>query len=427
MMLARSTNRFRLLRAECLESRRLLTASMGWDGPGLGNATLTYNIAGSANGLTQAETNAVIEKAFDIWSEVADINFVPTSQRGLNRSMDISFGSIDGPGGTLAQAYYPDDVNPSRIAGDIQFDNAEQWENGNSKGAAAFDLLWVAVHEIGHSLGLDHSNDPSSVLKDSVSPNQQFVGLTQSDINAIQSLYSSVDTGTPTQPLAPNDPADAPQLDEPDTGNQPSPDPGIENKPFELPPSNYFIPEKPWLEAPRFELIPPRNEGFQFWTLETWSVEIPDFRSSRFDFGFQDFGQEWVFNSSWKSDFRAVSHTLDFTPKVAENHNLYRSTDTNNDGRTSALDALMVINGLNSATLSTSQLSDVNADGLVSALDALQVINTINSAPTPQLPGRSMANAFSHQQATDIAFSQWKRESRFGRSEAYSLVGVGLF
>lgn len=60
--------------------------------------------------------------------------------------------------------------------------------NGCSR---AFDLAWVATHEIGHSLGLDHSRDPDAVLAAYVSPNQRFVALDNDDISEIRQLYAA--------------------------------------------------------------------------------------------------------------------------------------------------------------------------------------------------------------------------------------------
>lgn len=186
----------RRLGLQPLEARRVLAASLGWDGPGLGSAELTYYIANSPASLSQSETNAAIETALEAWSNVADIQFTPTTQPGLRDSLDISFRNIDGPGGTLAQAYFPDDVNPARIAGDIQFDISEVWEVGNTLGRQAFDLVWVAAHEVGHALGLDHINVAGSVLAPFVSPNQSFSELSSVDVNAIQDLYRAADPTT---------------------------------------------------------------------------------------------------------------------------------------------------------------------------------------------------------------------------------------
>ncbi|MDZ4848934.1 MAG: matrixin family metalloprotease [Pirellulaceae bacterium] len=194
----------RRLALESLESRRMLAASVGWDGPGLGNASLTYYIANNPSSLSKAATTAAIEKAFATWTSVANITFTPTTKAGLDNSIDISFQRIDGSGGTLAQAYLPKDVNRGRIAGDIQFDSSEVWEVGNSLGSRAMDLIWVAVHEIGHSLGLDHTTARGSVLAASASANQSFTSLVASDVAAIRSLYAAATTVVNTNSVATN-------------------------------------------------------------------------------------------------------------------------------------------------------------------------------------------------------------------------------
>ena len=54
---------------------------------------------------------------------------------------------FDGKEGTHAHAYYPTD-------GRVHFDSDEKFTDGTSEG---INLLWVAVHEFGHSLGIGHS------------------------------------------------------------------------------------------------------------------------------------------------------------------------------------------------------------------------------------------------------------------------------
>ncbi len=172
----------------------MAVASQGWDGPGTGDANLTYYIANTPAGMSKSEVSAAIKTALEAWSNVASVHFTESKTPGLAKQLDISFANIDGSGGTLAQAYFPADVNPSRIAGDIQFDSSENWEIGNGKGAAAFDLVRVAVHEIGHSLGLEHSGHSSAVLAPSVSPNEYFTTLDHDDVDAILSLYAAAKT-----------------------------------------------------------------------------------------------------------------------------------------------------------------------------------------------------------------------------------------
>ncbi|MEO9592612.1 peroxidase family protein [Rhodopirellula bahusiensis] len=59
-------------------------------------------------------------------------------------------------------------------------------------------------------------------------------------------------------------------------------------------------------------------------------------------------------------------------------HNVYDSEDVNDDGRVSAMDALLIINAMTSETTHDEiMFTDVNDDGRRSALDALRVINRI--------------------------------------------------
>ncbi|MFA8021112.1 matrixin family metalloprotease [Bremerella cremea] len=157
-------------------------------------------------------------------------------------SIDILFEDIDGSGGTLAQADFVDDVNPVKIAGDIMFDISENWEVGNSLGAAACDLVYVMVHELGHSLGLEHSDSPGSVLYPSVSANQELTALAEEDVDAALALNAPAEEDTTTSA----DPTDE-VLDDTSTdtkedapANVPDEDEATEEPPVaDLPPSHH--------------------------------------------------------------------------------------------------------------------------------------------------------------------------------------------
>ena len=79
---------------------------------------LTYYVDDSPDSLGQDEVEAALESALNAWAEVVDIIFTETNLPNQRDPFDFEFVSIDGSGGTLAQAYFPDDVNPARVASD---------------------------------------------------------------------------------------------------------------------------------------------------------------------------------------------------------------------------------------------------------------------------------------------------------------------
>jgi cell division septation protein DedD len=190
----------RPLSFERCEPRLCMAASVGWDGAGRGSASLSYYVGDVPTnaGVTQSQFEAAVESALAAWSAVAAINFTQTAVAGQNDALDFTFARLDGSGGTLAQAYFPEDVNPARIAGDVQFDSSEQWEIGNARGNAAFDLVAVAVHEIGHALGLEHSHVGDSIMASSISAASTFTSLATTDKSSILQLYAPQSASNPT-------------------------------------------------------------------------------------------------------------------------------------------------------------------------------------------------------------------------------------
>lgn len=331
--MARRNGKRRKLAAETLEARRCLAASLGWDGPGQGAAELTYFVGESPANVRQSDFESAIETALAAWSDVIDVEFTETDRPNQRDSIDFQTRPIDGPGGTLAQAYLPDDVNPARIAGDVDFDSAESWELGNGQGNRAFDLVRVAVHEIGHALGIDHLDISGAILAPFVSPSQQFISLTTADINAALELYAP----------AANDPA----IDDPVTDGESE----VVSNDLETTGS-----------VPSAE-----NDSGQ---ADTPAVETENpFDSDRFTRN-RFWRWAWFF---WRARRNAVREGLQAAP---DNHNATLPADVNQDGKVSPSDALTIINRLGEPLpIDSEMLCDVNADGVLTPGDALFVIN----------------------------------------------------
>jgi hypothetical protein len=151
-------------------------------------------------------TNSALQvaAAFWTWWEAADIHpsvegdgggpWNAPGPPGLVGDIRIGSHSFDGQWNILAHAYCPP---PNRIsaAGDLHFDHAEAWVIEGADPDSPFtnlDIQTVALHELGHSLGLTHSK---TVPRDVMFPTYNAVkrelntDSNGTDIPNIQLLY----------------------------------------------------------------------------------------------------------------------------------------------------------------------------------------------------------------------------------------------
>lgn len=156
-------------------------------------SNVTYNFSNFTGDLTQQVIIANIRRAFQAWSAVCFLTFTEVSGTGdiaiafvTGNHGDGAQNAFDGPGNVLAHGFYPP-PNGGAIAGDLHFDDAETWTTNNPP--TGFDFLSVAIHEIGHTLGLDHSADANAIMFAFYSGIKQ--NLATDDINGIRSIYGS--------------------------------------------------------------------------------------------------------------------------------------------------------------------------------------------------------------------------------------------
>ncbi|XP_029468622.1 matrix metalloproteinase-28 [Rhinatrema bivittatum] len=157
---------------------------------------LTYRIVNWPWYLSEYQMRAAVRTAFQLWSNVSSLVFLEVLEGPADIRLTFFHGdhddglsnAFDGPGGALAHAFLP-------RRGEAHFDNDERWSL-SSKGR---NLFIVMAHEIGHTLGLEHSPVKNALM----SPYYKKLGrdfvLSLDDIIAIQDLYGEPAGGRATQ------------------------------------------------------------------------------------------------------------------------------------------------------------------------------------------------------------------------------------
>jgi hypothetical protein len=159
------------------------------------NTNVSFRFTNFTGDLTQAQVRTAVRNAFNSWSAVTPLRFTEVATGGdiliafaVGNHGDGAANAFDGSGGVLAHAYPPG----GGIGGDVHFDDAETWTIAVPTPTNSFDLETVALHEIGHALGLGHSLDVNSVMFANYSGQRR--DLRFDDIDGIRSVYGSNST-----------------------------------------------------------------------------------------------------------------------------------------------------------------------------------------------------------------------------------------
>ncbi|XVF60401.1 hypothetical protein PTKIN_Ptkin08bG0042800 [Pterospermum kingtungense] len=136
---------------------------------------------------TRADAINPVAKAFQTWAANTHFSFSRIEDY-VNADIKVGFKSrdhgdgyeFDGPGGTLAHAFAPTN-------GRFHYDADEPWSVNAIPGT--FHLETVALHEIGHLLGLGHSSVEGAVMYSEIRDGETK-GLHGDDIQGIKDLYN---------------------------------------------------------------------------------------------------------------------------------------------------------------------------------------------------------------------------------------------
>ena len=143
-----------------------------------------------ADGYSVAAFEAEVEQAFSRWEDVADVDFgmVDASEADVR----FQVGSLAAGAGLASISFTDRGAVDLILSGTITMDADRTWTPEGQPGGS--DFFAVALHEVGHILGLAHIDDGSQIMNATVLVDD--VGSL--DIDAVQELYGEAevpDTG----------------------------------------------------------------------------------------------------------------------------------------------------------------------------------------------------------------------------------------
>ena len=130
----------------------------------------------------------VMRQAFAIWAAVANVSFREVSDSDAS-DIRVGLSAIDGARNILGRAR-SFTQGGFRVRSNIIFDTADYSQSGSVG-------LWVALHEIGHALGLGHSPNTNAIM---YAYSRARTSLHADDIAGVQALFGPSRIPLPTWP-----------------------------------------------------------------------------------------------------------------------------------------------------------------------------------------------------------------------------------
>lgn len=149
------------------------------------SADIAWTITDSVPGIADAALQTLIGNQLARWAKAANVVFTYTDN-ARSANILVTSRAIDGPENILAETELP---QPGLAQVHLWFDTAENWLDSETPGSGAqISIDLVALHELGHALGLGHRTDGGPAIMDPIY-NPAVSDLEPWDIQQAQSRY----------------------------------------------------------------------------------------------------------------------------------------------------------------------------------------------------------------------------------------------
>lgn len=159
---------------------------------------MTYSIENFSPDFSRDEVREGMRKAFEVWANVIPLDFKEIDKGG-DITVKFAYGEhggcsrFDGPNGILAHASLRQNADHDLF---VHFDESETWcyLDPNGLNQNKIDFLAVAIHEIGHTLGMQHQSSGGIMDATYTAPldrngNYMTPKLNDHEIKVIQGMY----------------------------------------------------------------------------------------------------------------------------------------------------------------------------------------------------------------------------------------------